>query len=149
MLIEDLRYFALKHLRYEKQFPIVGMEVDWSPGVGYVMADVMGISKNGLLYEIEIKVSLGDLYADAGKERKHECLSKTFQRQAPTNCQEDPFSNLWRVPARFYYLVPGSIAAAAQKHIKESVPYAGLMVYSLGLGVRKFAPKLHSQIVPN
>jgi hypothetical protein len=161
MLIDDLRYYALQHLRFKMQFPLVAMEVDWSPGVGYVMADVMGISKRGLLYEIEIKVSRSDLYADKGKEEKHLCLNRTYSAKHP-ECgvqytgdrpQPAPGSSYWkltRVPARFYYLVHDTMRPAALGYIRQEAPYAGLLVFGARvLKVQKVAPTLHNEIVPN
>ncbi len=150
MLVDDLKYRALQYLRYDKQFPLVAMEIDWSPGVSYVMADIMGISKRGLLYEIEIKVSVSDLYADQGKEFKHDCLRKTYESKSPQLCNPGiGFITTTRIPARFYYLVHSTIAPTALKHIRQEVPYAGLIVYGPGLKVRKVAPTLHNEIVPN
>lgn len=154
MLVDDLRYAGLSHLRYKMQFPLVAMEVQWGPGIGYVMADIIALSKKGLLYEVEIKTSLGDLYADAGKEAKHSCLLNTFHAKTPRPASPEgdlPKAMTFkprRVPGRFYYLVPHSIFDAARKHIHEAHPYAGLMVYSRSIQIMRQAPTLHDELLP-
>lgn len=105
-------------------------------GIGYE-ADVLMVTKSGVVYEYEIKTSRADFKKDFTKVAKHkEYSSKTVKR----NKRGYPPK-----PNHFYYVCKEGLIK------KEEVPpYAGL-IYIKGdkPTVVKKAPKLHKTKLPD
>ena len=104
----NLELLAMRWLRWEKRCIIVLTER--SPRSNHCgEPDVIGVTKDRFMYEIEVKRSLSDFRADAQKP------SRKFR------------SEEWRapkMPKQFYYLVPNALA---HKVIGELPDWAGLM----------------------
>ena len=145
---DEIKTAVIGYLRYKLQFPLVALEVEWRPGVRYVLADVIAVDKKGRLVEVEVKTSISDMRADRGKRFKHEALRKTFDAKKPCQCEAGVDWKIERIPARFWYAVPVEIADAAADFVRENFPYAGLMVaYPGWVMCRKTAPTLHDHIL--
>lgn len=142
---------VMQWLRYDQQYPLVAMEVQWSPGFRYNLADIIAISKKGKLVEIEVKTSMGDLRGDLHKKEKHECLARTHEAKIPMACDNGVWLKSSKVPSRFYYAVPFSIKEQAAAWIAEKVPYAGLISFPFEDApypvARLIAPRLHDYIL--
>lgn len=82
-----LRAAVAAWLRYKKQAPVVAFERGIGPGI----PDIMAITKDRFLLEVEIKVSMADFRRDAKKDK---WLWRSFNNDTS------------RVPAYFYYAVP-------------------------------------------
>jgi hypothetical protein len=157
----DLKAAILGYLRYQKQYQLVALEVDWNPGHGYVLADIVAVATSGRLIEVEVKTSMSDLRADLGKHAKHSCLRQTHAEKKPmaADCTSWGASMApaikWfvskKIPARFYYAVPPTISENAHEWIKEMAPYAGLLTTrhhrTSEITVRRVAPRLHEYVL--
>lgn len=100
-----LKGMAASWLRYEKQCPLVMFE----RGLGTDKPDILALTKERLLIEIEIKISLSDFRRDQGK-RKWIAKRRGLESHAP---------------AFFYFLVPRDLA----EKIRHALPDgAGLLV---------------------
>lgn len=79
-------------------------------------SDFLAFSRNGYLYEAEIKVSRGDFLADLkNKKAKHRIMKEAFVRRG---MGKEP------VPNYFYYVCPEGIVSPEDI---ERIPYAGLI----------------------
>lgn len=106
-------------------------------------SDVFVLTRAGMCYDIEIKITKADLKADFQKWQRHEVLEKgeyisrrTYRGQSVTKPRK-----LQR-PNRFYFAVPKSLGVTS-----DDVPrYAGLLVVEDSGIVRvvKKAPLLHN-----
>ena len=111
---------------------------------GFNEADILGISKAGMMYEFEIKVSRSDFFADfKKKQHKHRLFSE--RRAVHTyniwkrGKQTDATYDLIVLPNRFYYACPEGLIK------KEELPeYAGLVYITENEYIEiKPAPILH------
>lgn len=97
-------------------------------------SDYLTITRSGVIYEIEIKISRADFQNDfKHKEDKHMLLeSKTLSDMHPNSC-----------PNYFYYAVPDGLIKT------EEVPeYAGLIYLNpWGVNIVKDAPKINNNKV--
>lgn len=93
-------------------------------------SDYIAITKNGYVYEVEIKISRADFLNDfKHKEEKHLLLeSKATDENSESNC-----------PNYFYYAVPDGLVK------EDEIPeYAGLIYLKpYGLQIIKDAPKIN------
>lgn len=103
----NLELMAMRWLRWEKRCVIVITER--SPRALWCgEPDVLGMTKDRYLYEIEVKRSLSDFRADAKKP------SRAWSR----NTRPEMF------PKQFYYLVPNEMAFKVNGELPD---WAGLM----------------------
>lgn len=100
----SLEAAAVEWLRYERQCLLVCLER--TPVLGWYRPDVFGVCKRRHTVEIEVKRTVADFKADAGKRI--------------TNWRRDGSLNV----RQFYYLVPPSIADAVRPLLPD---YAGLL----------------------
>lgn len=77
-------------------------------GGGYGETDFLVVQKSGLIFDIEIKISRSDFFADFKKKIKHDKLSK------PQDGTDKP--------NKFYYAVPKGLVT-----VNEIPEYAGLL----------------------
>lgn len=104
-MMKELELFALEWLRFEKRCPVALFER--SPRPFHGRPDVLGITKDRYLVEIEIKRSISDFKAN---ERKDHVLTR--------EC------HVAKWPLFFWFLVPSDIADKAMGLLPE---YAGLL----------------------
>lgn len=126
----------------DRQFPIY--LTNYQNG-GFSEADVFGITKAGLMYEFEIKISKSDYLADfKNKTHKHNLLSRrdaihTYSKWVKGKRTDQTYDVIC-LPNRFYYACPEKLISA-----NEIPEYAGL-VYMTENGTLieiKTAPILH------
>jgi hypothetical protein len=98
-------------MRYDRQFPVVAFECDL-PHFGSSPADVLGVTADRFLMEVEVKVALSDFRADAKK------FKWATRRAYPENS-----------PRFFYYAVPKEMREKVEGLLPEG---AGLMVVGSG-----------------
>lgn len=92
--------------RFERGCTMVTIEAD------YGSADVMVLTKERYLMEIEVKVSLSDLRADK-KKSKHQVYSRQLRRGLPI--------------CYFYFAVPRDLGVKAALICDQRYPYAGVI----------------------
>jgi len=105
--------------------------------------DLWRLSKTGMVDEYEIKLSVADFKADAGKERTDWEIGELghFVKSGPKN-KHALLAGSESGPNRFWFVMPATIAD------KVNVPwFAGLIAVESwsGITVRRRAPKRHSQ----
>ena len=105
-LVDTLKYEALLYLRFNPRCELIATEAS------RFNADVMGSNYKNI-YEIEVKISKSDLFADS-KKPKHLTYSQPLTRIRP---------NI------FYYLVPISLMDDALEAIEKLNKHYGLLVY--------------------
>lgn len=111
MTILEIESTLATYFRFERQFPIVAVE-----SRGLLRApDILVMTKDRLVYEIEVKRSIDDLKQDKNKSFKHAEMLNPTQH-----------SRRW-IPSRFYFAVPEGICSEAEQVIKLLYPYAGLL----------------------
>jgi len=104
----NLELMAMRWLRWEKRCVIVLTER--SPRKDYCgQPDVLGVTKDRYLYEIEVKRSLSDFRADADKPSRR---NRDWDKWQP------------KFPKQFYYLVPNALAHKVNGELPD---WAGLM----------------------
>lgn len=108
--MKDLELFAIEFLRFEKRCPVALTER--SPRPHHGRPDVLGITKDRYLLEIEVKRSLSDFRANADKPHIAIRGLLAAEHIAP----------LW--PKQFWYLVPNELADKVEKELPE---WAGLL----------------------
>ena len=97
---DEVKSSIAAYFRYKKQFPIVSFERTFNGYYGNGIPDILCVSKDRKLVEIEVKVSLSDFKADINKSRwKH-----VYKELEPYNR---------------YFAVPKSIAEACLNVLKE------------------------------
>ncbi len=99
-------------------------------------SDFLGYTKAGYLHEFEIKTSINDFRADAGKKKKHQLMGMFHKSPSPTNM----------IPKRFYYVINGFWLN------QSDVPqYAGLLICTHGGQIKtiKRAPDLPAVSIVN
>ena len=73
MTADEVKAVVLAYWRYTRQCPLVGVE-GWCDLQNYgELADVLAVTKERMLIETEVKVTLSDLKSDI-KKRKHELI---------------------------------------------------------------------------
>lgn len=94
-------------------------------GGSYCETDLLVVQKSGLIFDIEIKISRSDFFADFKKSEKHSLLSGSKTQEY--------------LPNKFYYAVPKDLVS-----VNEVPYYAGLIYVDdfNSLEVKK-APFLH------
>lgn len=127
-IIERLRLRFSNNVRYKLWNCFVfngGWETDF-----FVQQDASGYA-----YEIEIKISRSDFFADAKKIDKHSIIEHGFYMDRSFK-KEHKFR-----PHRFYYCVPENLIS-----VSEVPKYAGLMyINQSGIFEAKKAPLLHKE----
>jgi hypothetical protein len=124
----QMRALLMSNFIAEADFTHVCFETMW-PGSRSIIADILAVDGKGLIVEIEVKVSLSDLKADAQKELKHERFRQMLNG-------EDLHPS---IPARLFYAVPAELASDAAKIVKELFPYAGVLSVGYARGASGFA----------
>lgn len=110
----SLEFKAMQWLKFEKNCPLVIMER--SPRAGYCgLPDVLGITKDRYMLEIEIKRSVSDFRANAKKPH--------------IRCREEQLGELSdrynaMAPKQFWFLVPEKLV---EKVLPEVPKWAGLL----------------------
>jgi len=107
----DLEFLAMSWLRFEKRCPVALFER--SPRPHHGKPDVLGISQDRYLLEIEIKRSLSDFKANGKKlciQSRNAILSRGFE------------CDMW--PLYYWFLVPSSLVASIEPLLPE---WAGLL----------------------
>lgn len=108
--MKDLELFAMEFLRFEKRCRVA--IVERSPRPHHGQPDVLGITNDRYLLEIEIKRSVSDFKANA--------LKPHIQQRGLLRCQ--PLNVHW--PKMFWYLVPYDLV----EKVRPLVPdWAGLL----------------------
>lgn len=98
-----LRASGFMYLRYEMGCPIVAIE----RGVGGGTPDLLGVTADGYLVEVEIKQSMADF-------RKNE---KKWARRVRDQPSWGSFFTGHRIPARSFFLVPAKMRAKAEAEL--------------------------------
>ncbi len=103
---DELKILAMCYWRFKRGCPIVAME--YNPG----NADVLAVTKAGLVIETEVKISIRDLKRD-GAKLKHWAMERdaSFTRAH-----------------YFFFAVPEDLKETAEAVIVERFGYAGLLV---------------------
>lgn len=123
---EQLKATMASYWRYEKQCPVVALEVNstLTTLAKDERADILAITQRQMLIETEIKISLADLRKDI-KKRKH----RDYHYNPPQG-----------VTHYFYFAVPLAIANETKLICDDLYPYAGILGSDGGneLGVRVY-----------
>jgi hypothetical protein len=123
MSTNEIADIIIKNLR-ERQFPIF---LTSFAGRGFSEADVLGINRNGYIYEYEIKRSRSDFFADfKNKTYKHRNLkdrnaTHTYDAWKNGKRTGDTYE-LILIPNRFFYVCEKGLIS-----INEVPEYAGLI----------------------
>lgn len=116
---DSIKASVASYWRYIRQYPLVALEANcqleaFNDGG---QADVLAVTKDRHLIEVEVKLSIGDLRRDKNK-LKH----RSFR------------DNLVKYPTRlFYFAVPRELANKVKLLCDQLYPYAGV-IGSNGLG---------------
>lgn len=105
--IWKLRAAAVQWLRYERQCVIVAIERPF----GGCHADVIGVSGNRHVTEIEIKRTMADFRANA---RKHGICQRQREPWMHVNVSGESW---WTVPRQFYFLVEPNMVEKAKAEL--------------------------------
>ena len=103
---DELKILAMCYWRFNRGCPIVAMEYEYGD------ADVLAVTKDGVVIETEVKVSIRDLKRDGAKS-KHRAMER-----------DTPFTRAHY----FFFAVPEELKAKAEAVIAEKFGYAGLLV---------------------
>ncbi len=103
---DELKILAMCFWRFNRGCPIVAMEYKYGD------ADVLAVTKDGVVIETEVKVSIRDLKRDGAK-------SKHWAMQRDTDFTRAHY---------FFFAVPEDIKEKAQAVIEDNFGYAGLLV---------------------
>ena len=101
-----LKILAMCYWRFDRGCPIVAMEYSYGD------ADVLAVTKDGVVIETEVKVSIRDLKRDGAKP-------KHWAMQRDTDFTRAHY---------FFFAVPEDLKEKAQAMIDEKFGYAGLLV---------------------
>lgn len=113
IISDDIKATIASHFRYQKQFPFVALEgnCQLKSFNDYGQADVLVVTKDRHLIEVEVKVSISDLRKDRNK------IKHRHFRDG-----DDSY------PAKyFYFAVPRDIANQACLICDSLFPYAGVL----------------------
>ena len=109
---DEVKVAVLEYFRYRKQYPLVALEsVNTLDVYGVGLADVMAVTKDRRLIEVEVKVTVADFRRDK-KKRKHSLLSD---------------DNGFLPTSYFYFAVPTEIANKVAFECAQLYPYAGVL----------------------
>lgn len=135
----QVRALVVRQWLVGADFTNICFETCW-PGFESWTADILALDHKGFLTEVEIKVSMSDMRADAKKELKHELLRAAVGGEA--------YPHLGRMPARIFYALPFSIEGGAVQVIREEYPYAGILIVKPDgkIRTRRGATRLHNVI---
>jgi len=98
----------------------VAIEYHWGS------ADVLAVTRGGMVVETEVKVTIQDLKRDKGKT-KHLAMERESDMFAGRE-SEHPYLRASTRSNYFYFAVPQEMETKALQVIKEVYPYAGLLV---------------------
>lgn len=141
---DEITFDFLKFLDHKRSSEIVVPNIY----VNNFEFDIMRLTKNGLIFEYEIKISRADFKNDSKKRVKH--LNYDFNKKnRQFNILEDNsflkydlYSNKKSISNRFFYVVPNDLIS-----VDEVPPFAGL-IYYYGRGlfvIKKNAPLMHKK----
>jgi len=128
-----IKRLAAHYLRYDLVCPIIGLEVASSLASTYNnggLADILAVSKQGYLIEVEVKISLSDMKADR-KKPKHEYYRKLCE--IPYNNKQRRWGKIVEVEPEeypthmFYFAIPHRLLNNAKLLCEDMYPYAGLL----------------------
>ena len=119
-------------------------------------SDVFIQKESGYCYEMEVKISRPDFFADKKKVDKHKILSTgtyMVKHWAPGNIVDGKYQRAEPVekevvhknrPNKFYYVVPENLI-----QLSEVPDYAGLLYYNPAFGIKKIkeAPFIHKEVI--
>lgn len=112
---DELKAMVAGYFRYKRACSLIAFEASdkckWSSGEP---ADVLAVTNNRMLYEIEVKISLSDLKNDI-KKNKHQLITRF------------PGELLIR---QFYFALPNDLINKAKDICDELYPYAGILSVS-------------------
>lgn len=118
MNADQMKAAILKYWRYDRQYPLVALEVNsaldsWNDGG---QADILVVTEERRLIETEVKLSIADLRRDRQKN-KHELFHRAFFHR-----------HLVRYPTwHFYFAVPFTLANQVCLICDQLYPYAGVL----------------------
>lgn len=111
-LAGEIKIATLSFWRFAKHHPIGGIEIK--------DADVLSVTRAGMITETEVKVSISDMQREIKTKRyKHSRMMGKF-------------ASLYPMAHYFYFAVPKELEESATRVIDERYPYAGLLLYSTG-----------------
>ena len=120
---EAIKAAVATYWRYQRQCPVVAMEVDSQLGRWQgEPADILVVNNDRQLMEIEVKVNLTDLKHDAKKKKHQSFLYRTTST------------------TYFYFAVPREIANKAKPICDDLFPYAGIIGTNGGNDVEIYRP---------
>ena len=103
---DELKILTMCYWRFNRGCPIVAIEYNWRE------ADVLAVTKDGVVIETEVKLSIRDLKRD-GAKLKHWDMKR-----------DTPFTRAHY----FFFAVPEVLKEEARAVIDEKFGYAGLLV---------------------
>ena len=103
---DELKILTMCYWRFNQRCPIVSIEHHYGD------ADVLAVTKDGVVIETEVKVSIRDLKRDSAK-------SKHWDMERDT-----PFTRAHY----FFFAVPEELKEKAKEVIAEKFGYAGILV---------------------
>lgn len=117
---EKLKINVMCYWRFDRACPIVAIEYQWGA------ADILAVTKDGMVVETEVKVTMQDLKRDKGKT-KHLTMERELDMFEGRE-SEHPYLPASTRSNYFYFAVPQEMEAKALQVIEERYPYAGLLV---------------------
>jgi len=117
---EKLKINVMCYWRFDRACPIVAIEYNYSS------ADVLAVTKGGMVVETEVKVTMQDLKRDKGKT-KHFAMERELGMFEGKE-SEHPYLRASTRSNYFYFAVPQEMEAKALQVLEERYPYAGLLV---------------------
>ncbi|MDD5510825.1 MAG: hypothetical protein PHI12_08445 [Dehalococcoidales bacterium] len=127
---DEIKANIAQYYRYNKQCPVIAFEASSRLGYGDELADVLVITEERLLIEVEVKLSLADLKRDAEK-MKHQSFRKMAGLEYKKR-EEHYFGNTRIIepgpyPTHFFYFaVPINLGNDAKLICDDIYPYAGI-----------------------
>lgn len=122
MTAEDMKAILCAYWRFVRHYPFVATETTLGSGsiMGMNPTDVIAITKDLYVYEIEVKTSVADLRREIRK-------SKYRSYRTPEGIVHS-FPDKYSLAKYFYFAVPEEIAGAARRVVEELYKGAGLLV---------------------
>jgi hypothetical protein len=117
-----LRAAAVMWLRYDRGCPVVSME----RGIVNCVPDVLGVTKQRELIEIEIKRTMSDFRAN---KKKHGMKAR-----------EKALGQCWWIPKYFYFLVLPEMVEKVLAEIPDSDTCVGVMSFPLNFAKSTMDP---------
>jgi len=142
----QLKHMAACWLRYNRQCPLVALEANsqLAPFSDGGLADLLAVTPDRHLIEVEVKLSIADFRKDREKE-KHQGLRK-LARLEYSQIKEIKSGSVLRHEPRtypthlFYFAVPYELGRQVAEECDELYPYAGV------LGFRKVKHYWHPSV---